>query len=151
MANRKLVRRALTVFYSALLLMGCSKKPTQVWTPADHLQVAGDTDARVSPTTVDAPDAGLRAGSMERVAAALWQELCASCHGVLGQGDGAALGSLKGQLPDMSQKQWQSQRSDAQLMEIIRKGQGLMPAFEERVKPEGISALISHIRRFSKQ
>ncbi len=41
--------------------------------------------------------------------------------------------------------------TDAELAEITTKGQGKMPAFGQKLKPEQIQALVSYIRQLGKK
>ena len=75
--------------------------------------------------------------------AALWKKTCAPCHKLDGKG-----GPMK--TPDMTNKEWQSKRTDAQLISVITGGEKMMPMFENKLKPEEIKALVSEvIRKFA--
>ncbi len=87
-------------------------------------------------------------GGVDRAAQALWTVSCASCHGRDGRGKGP--GRPPGaQLPDFTSAEFQQQRSDQQLVDVIRAGKGMMPPFGKQVNAEGIAALIAHIRAFA--
>jgi mono/diheme cytochrome c family protein len=136
--------------YWLATLCACNNAPSDLptWTPADHQNATSNTN-QASPdikgaTPAQSPDPSSE--EFKRAVTALWAHLCTSCHGNEGAGDGAALGSLKGKVPDMRQKRWQKQYSDAELEAIIAKGKGLMPGFAQQVRPEGIQALVRHIR-----
>ncbi|HEY2732427.1 MAG TPA: cytochrome c, partial [Polyangiales bacterium] len=87
-------------------------------------------------------------GGEDRAADALYNVSCASCHGRDGHGQGP--GRPPGaQLPDFTSPQFQAQRSDAQLSQVIREGRGLMPPFAKQVNEQGQAALVARIRRFA--
>lgn len=128
----------------ALALIACESRatPTREWQPSDHGQPAQADPAR-TPTQA-APEEG---GSA-RAAEALFNVSCASCHGRDGRGQGA--GRPPGaQVPDFTLPDYQAQRSDEQLGEVIRTGRGLMPGFSKQVNDQGITALVAYIRRFN--
>lgn len=137
------MRRALQLLL--LAAVGCSDAADpdlREWTPDDHGRPEPGTIDRSRVPQRDEPEAG----GPERAAAALFQVSCASCHGLQGLGDGG--GRPPGvELPDMTDPGWQDSVSDEQLVEVIRDGRGQMPAFGERVRPQGIEALVHHIRR----
>ena len=127
----------------ALGLIACESRPTPTreWQPSDHGQPAQADPAR-TPTPA-APEEG---GS-GRAAEALFNVSCASCHGRDGRGQGP--GRPPGaQVPDFTLPDYQAQRTDEQLGEVIRNGRGLMPPFGKQVNEQGIAALVAHIRRF---
>ena len=81
-----------------------------------------------------------------------YKKNCAMCH----KADGKGLSVMK--TPDFTSKDWQSKRTDEQLIEAITKGSGegtiKMPAFGEGTKanlsPETVKALVSEvIRKFA--
>ena len=82
----------------------------------------------------------------------IYKKNCAMCH----KADGKGLAVMK--TPDFTSKDWQSKRTDEQLIEAIAKGSGTgpikMPAFGEGTKvnlsPETIKALVTEvIRKFA--
>lgn len=114
------------------------------WTPADHQPPEGETgDRSGAPDETDADPAAVEA----RAAMALFGSMCASCHGAMGGGDGPGRPPVA-QVPDFRDASWQAERTDEQLATSIREGRGgFMPAFEARLSPEGIAALVRHVRR----
>ncbi len=72
---------------------------------------------------------------------ALFKKKCAMCHKADGKGYAAM------HTPDFTSKEWQSSRTDEQLIETTSKGKPPMPAFEKQLKPEEIQALISQVVR----
>jgi mono/diheme cytochrome c family protein len=127
-----------------LLLMACDGRVTQQreWRPADHGQPA-------TPAPTDSAEAREpEQGGVDRAADALYSVSCSSCHGRdgRGQGSGRPPGAV---LPDFSSAEFQKQRTDAELLQVIRDGRGMMPAFGKQVNEQGQSALVSRIRRFA--
>jgi mono/diheme cytochrome c family protein len=55
-------------------------------------------------------------------AEARFKQLCASCHGVGGKGDGPAAAGLRPRPADMTTSQWQASVDDDYLRDIISKG-----------------------------
>jgi mono/diheme cytochrome c family protein len=129
---------------AAVLACDAPKPPLREWQPSHHAQPATPDPSRTA-----ASEPGPRepeAGGVERAAAALWGVSCASCHGRDGRGLGPAR-PPGAQLPDFSTAEFQKSRSDAQLADVIVNGRSLMPAFGKQLNPQGIEALIAHIRR----
>jgi mono/diheme cytochrome c family protein len=87
-------------------------------------------------------------GGESRAAEALWTVSCAGCHGRDGKGQGPQR-PPGAQPPDFTSAEFQQQRSDAQLVQVITAGKGMMPPFGKQVNPQGIAALIGHIRAFA--
>jgi mono/diheme cytochrome c family protein len=127
-----------------VLLMACNGRgePQREWRPEDHGQ-----PAQLDPSRTPEP-APAEQGGVDRAAEALFNVSCASCHGRdgVGQGPGRPPGA---QLPDFTARQFQTQRSDADLMQVIRDGRGLMPPFGKQVNEQGLAALVARIRRFA--
>lgn len=127
------------------LMAGCSDEPlpTSTWTPSDHAQ---PPEREVDPSRV--PRAPEPTGDPTiRAATALWRVSCASCHGVEGAGNGPAAPSA---MPDLRDPTWQRSRTDEQISSVIRLGRPPMPAFGDTLAPEGITALVQHVRRMSR-
>jgi mono/diheme cytochrome c family protein len=49
----------------------------------------------------------------------------------------------------MTTPEFQAQRTDAQLAQVIREGRGLMPPFGKQVNDQGIEALVAKVRRMA--
>lgn len=125
------------------LLLACDSRvaPQREWRPEDHAQ-----PAEVDPSRVPQAAPSTEEGGTDRAAAALWNVSCASCHGRDGRGQGP--GRPPGaQLPDFTSADFQKQRTDAQLVEVIRDGRGMMPGFGKQVNDQGLSALLQHVRK----
>lgn len=51
-------------------------------------------------------------------------------------------------MPDFTSPDFQKQRTDAQLLAVIRDGRGMMPPFGKQLNEQGLSALVQHVRRY---
>lgn len=141
------MRRPALALAALIALASCGGDDTRglrEWTPADHQPPEGETSDRSgAPDEVDADPAVTEA----RAATALFGSLCASCHGDDGNGQGPGRPPVA-QVPDFRDSTWQSSRDDAQLAASIVDGRGgFMPAFGTRLSPEGVAALVRHVRR----
>lgn len=72
---------------------------------------------------------------------------CAACHGPDGSGSTAAGKAMK--VRDLSSAAVQEQ-TDAQLLEIISKGKGKMPAYEKSLGADKCTELVAYIRTLKK-
>jgi mono/diheme cytochrome c family protein len=124
-------------------MSGCERRvsATREWLPTDHGQPSQGDPERTPPPT--APEEG---GS-EHAADALYNVSCAGCHGRDGKGQGAQR-PPGAQLPDFSDPQFQAQRTDAQLTQVLREGRGMMPPFGKQLNDQGLEALVGKVRRF---
>jgi len=101
---------------------------------------------------------GSQAGSTgDQRAAALFGQLCATCHGASGMGDGQAAGSLPVKPRNYTDPAWQASVTDAQIKDIIvRGGQAvgkspMMPGNPDLTQdPEKLQGLVKIIRGFKK-
>jgi outer membrane protein assembly factor BamB len=77
------------------------------------------------------------------IAASLFRQNCALCHGVFGNGDVAT------HAPDFQSEEWQSSRTDAMITRSVKDGKsGGMPAFGQTLTDEQVHQLIQYIRNF---
>ncbi|MBK7155843.1 MAG: cytochrome c [Sandaracinaceae bacterium] len=145
MALRKLDGVWVTV--ALLLALGCDRAPTatETWTPADHAHPPDSVPGGAEGAQVPAAplDDGLT--PEQRTARTVYLVACAGCHGAEGRGDGPDRAPIM-RLPNFQSAQWQATLSDDQLVSIITLGRGMMPAFGERVPPEGVRGLVAHLR-----
>jgi mono/diheme cytochrome c family protein len=75
--------------------------------------------------------------------AALFKAKCAMCHGQDGAGK-TAMGQ-KLNIRDLRSTEVQKQ-SDAELAKFIGQGKGKMPGYDNKISPDDIHAIVSHIR-----
>ena len=88
-----------------------------------------------------------QASATEPDAAATYKSKCASCHGADGSGNTAVGKAMK--LKDLGSAEVQG-LTDDQLLEIISKGKGKMPAYEKTLGADTCKELVAHIRTFKK-
>ncbi len=131
------------VLFCIVGLLGCTeKRALREWKPSDHGQPSS------SPGTEDRVPAESKEVTEARAVAVLWEVSCATCHGLEGHGNGP--GKMPAMsIPDFTTGEWQTSHTDADITAIVTKGQGMMPPFGERIRPDGIGALVKHIRSFS--
>ena len=72
---------------------------------------------------------------------------CAACHGPDGTGSTAAGKAMK--VRDLTSADVQGQ-TDAQLLEIVSKGKGKMPAYEKTLGADKCKELVAYIRTLKK-
>jgi mono/diheme cytochrome c family protein len=140
---RSLSPKALLLCVCAVVT-ACSAdaQPLRPWRPEDHAQPVG-ADPREPP-----PEAPAEQGGVSRAAEALFNVSCGGCHGRDGRGGGVGLPPGV-QLPDFSSAEFQKSRTDAAIAQVITEGRGMMPPFAKQVNPQGIVALVAHVRRLA--
>jgi Cytochrome C oxidase, cbb3-type, subunit III len=117
---------------AVLLFGGCRSTPDdlRVWRPSDHDQ-AELTQAQ---NANDDADGGSAAAAPQlppgitQVVLVAWKQNCTPCHGMFGKGDGPE-GPMVG-ARDLTDPNWQSSTSDAEIAQTIEKGLGRMPHFD---------------------
>lgn len=83
---------------------------------------------------------------------AKFKQLCATCHGETGTGDGPAAAGLNPKPRDMSETAWQEEVTDEHLEKVITEGGpavGLSPTmtgFGHALKGEDLDNVIAYIR-----
>ena len=90
------------------------------------------------------------AKSREADVAELFRNNCARCHGLDGRGQTPS-GELY-KAPDLTNEEWWRKHSDItttrNLIGIVSRGKGAMPAFGKKLKRSEISRLVNYARRF---
>jgi mono/diheme cytochrome c family protein len=80
-----------------------------------------------------------------RTGSALFQRLCAKCHG--SDGSGTEMRESEPTIPDFTKSAWHETRTDAQLHASIRGGKGgTMPAFRAKLNRADVFAVVSYLR-----
>ncbi|PIR21419.1 MAG: hypothetical protein COV45_01340 [Deltaproteobacteria bacterium CG11_big_fil_rev_8_21_14_0_20_47_16] len=85
-----------------------------------------------------------------------FQQMCASCHGATGKGDGVAAASLNPKPRNLSDAAYMKTRSDAVLKAIIMNGgaangkSAMMPPWKASLSPADVDNLIAYIRSLAK-
>ena len=127
--------RTIAFALATLLTAACGQAGLREWRPEDHDSGVTGSSANSAAPTNDDPHASARA---------LFSAQCASCHGGEGHGDGPMAAMFRP--ADLSASALQSSRSDAELAAAISNGRGRMPAFNQSLRPEAVSALVRLIR-----
>lgn len=82
----------------------------------------------------------------------LYGQFCASCHGQSGKGDGPAAAALNPKPRDHTNKEYMSQLSDDDLLNVIKNGGAsvgkspLMPPWGASIKDDQIKDIIAYVR-----
>lgn len=90
-------------------------------------------------------------------AGSLYKDLCASCHGARGKGDGAAAAALTPKPKDFTDCKTMAKESDETLSKIIKEGSQsvgrspMMPAWGGALSDQQIRELVAYIRGFCKK
>jgi mono/diheme cytochrome c family protein len=87
------------------------------------------------------------ATAQQRDGQRLYQQLCATCHGQEGRGDGPAAVAFSPRPPDLTSPVFQSSRTDEQLAEVLRRGKGQMPSFGSQLSDAERAAVIRYVRQ----
>lgn len=97
-----------------------------------------------------------QAGANLAAGQAKFQQLCATCHGATGKGDGAAAAGLNPRPRNFSDAAYMARRTDADLKKVILEGgpaaglSALMPPWKTSCSETDIANLIAYIRSLSK-
>jgi mono/diheme cytochrome c family protein len=84
----------------------------------------------------------------------LYDQMCAGCHGVRGDGGEGHRGGFSPHVTTLAQKEYMALVSDDYLMLVVKKGGAFvgkiatMPAWEKRLSDDEIRSIIAHIRTF---
>lgn len=116
---------------------------------------SGSPNARPESGPGAAKPSGGGGGSPDEQAAAMFQNVCSTCHGAGGMGDGPAAESLNPKPRNYSDAAWQASVTDDDIKKIIVEGgqavgkSAMMPAQPQlRDKPEVVAGLLKIIRGF---
>lgn len=86
----------------------------------------------------------------------IYANMCASCHGNTGKGDGAAAAALNPKPKDLTDKAYMSKLDDKYLFNIIAKGGAavgkapIMPPFSGGLKDQDIRDVVAFLRSLAK-
>ena len=122
--NQKTLLMGAVLIGFALFIWGCASKGPVTVKEADY--PAGQVDAK-----------------------GLFHENCAVCHGKNGRAH-TFHGWLVG-AQNLTDPEWQSDTSDADIIHAIKTGPGKMPAFEKKLSPTEIEALATYVRTFKQK
>jgi len=81
-------------------------------------------------------------------AAPIYKANCVVCHAADGSGNSPSGKALKAK--DLRSDEVQK-KSDAELVDGVTKGQGKMPGFGKKLKPEQVQQLVSYVRQLAKK
>ncbi len=85
---------------------------------------------------------------------AIYDRMCAGCHGYRGDGGEGHRGGFSPHVPTLADKAYMASVPDDYLFLIIKKGgaymgkMATMPAWEKRLDDKAIRDIVAHIRRF---
>ena len=80
-----------------------------------------------------------------------WAMDCEMCHGKTGEGKGETAKDMKLQMVDFTNPDTLKNRTDGELLYIIKNGHNDMPAEGPRVKTEEGWDLVNYVRNFAKK
>jgi len=87
-------------------------------------------------------------------AKAIYDQMCAGCHGYRGDGGEGHRGGFSPHIGTLADKEYMSQVPDEYLVMIIKKGGAYMgkiatmPAWEKRLSDDEIQSIVAYIRTF---
>ena len=135
----------LAMLAAPVLGGACDSTPSDLreWKASDHDrsdQPAGKAarPARLSP----APSSSAAANPTLTLVEVTWRNQCASCHGLIGRGDGPQGPMMRA--TNLTLPEWQSKVSDQEIADAIRNGKNRMPKFD--FPPEVVAGLVARIR-----
>jgi mono/diheme cytochrome c family protein len=108
------------------------------WSPVDHH--SSDDDKLQS--GAQAQGVRPKTGDVAQLVDIAWRQQCTTCHGPLGRGDGQ-MGPMV-QAPDLTQAEWQSKVTDAEMAATIKSGRNRMPRFD--LPDPVLAGLVARIR-----
>jgi len=117
------------------VFVGCGGKPQQS-TENQPSPPAGSTTSANPGGTAPAGDLGAK----------VYTERCVLCHGPQGRGDGVAAAGLNPKPRNHTDGAYMNKRTDAELLEVIRKGKGAMPPWGSVLSEAEIQAVLKHVR-----
>lgn len=149
--------RAIATLLSLLLCLsaaGCYHKEANE--PGSTGQAGEEGASKAAPDTEEPDTAQIplrpQLGYNIRQGRSLFQHYCLPCHGELGQGDGFNAYNLDPKPRDLSDPEFQNQRSDQDLMAVIRSGGGAaglstgMPPWGRTLNNRQIANLVIYLR-----
>jgi hypothetical protein len=124
--------------------LACDQPPAaeslKEWTPVDH---HSNDDGRLGqPSGAQVSSATRGGGDVAQLVDVAWRQQCSSCHGASGRGDGQ-MGPMV-QAPDMTQTDWQSKVTDAEMASTIKNGKNRMPKFD--LPDPVVGGLVARVR-----
>lgn len=112
---------------------------------------AADARGSISrPETVSAASRAMSRLPQDHPGRKLFLQYCAPCHGPKGLGNGPAASAFKPPPANYTDPNGVPKMTDAQVIEVITKGKGSMPAWGPILKPDQIVQLVAYIRELSR-
>lgn len=118
--------------------------PAPVVVDSVETPVPGGASVPAPKPSAPAPTPGSALGAQ------VFAKRCALCHGADGHGDGVASKGLNPKPRNFHDVAYMSTRTDAQLLEIIHKGKGVMPKWGGQLSEAEITAVLKHVRSLAK-
>lgn len=87
---------------------------------------------------------------------AKFDQICATCHGATGKGDGAASAALNPKPRNFQDVAYMSKRTDDQLRKVIQEGgaangmSAVMPSWKAALNEQDVTNVIGYIRQLGK-
>jgi mono/diheme cytochrome c family protein len=75
-----------------------------------------------------------------------YQTNCESCHGPTGDGGPVKVEGKEIKVPSLKNERI-VKRTDERIIKVINEGDGPMPPFKDKIKPEEIAALVRFVRK----
>lgn len=78
---------------------------------------------------------------------AIFKQRCALCHGPDGRGDGPGAKGLKPAPRNYHDHEYMNSKTDEELLQTIRIGKGVMPAWGKVLSEDQMRAVLAHVRQ----
>jgi mono/diheme cytochrome c family protein len=151
-AVKETIARALGLAVPPLLLgllgagaSACDQAPSAdslpEWKPADHH--SADDNGGATSGQQAAPATAGKGGETAQLVDMAWRQQCTQCHGPMGRGDGQMGAMLHAR--DLTDPDWQSKVTDADIAAVIRTGKNKMPKYD--LPDPVLQGLIARIRQ----
>jgi mono/diheme cytochrome c family protein len=151
-------RRVLSGLHGALILgaialaiaAGCGGGGSPSATADPSSGSSGSPGAITPPPAPDTtPSSGAVAGP--NLGPRVFAQRCALCHGPDGRGDGPGSVALNPKPRNFHDQAYMKSRTDAELLEVIRKGKGVMPRWDGILGEAEIQAALAHVRELGRK
>jgi mono/diheme cytochrome c family protein len=81
----------------------------------------------------------------------VFAQKCALCHGPDGRGDGPGSAALNPKPRNFHDQAYMKTRTDAELLEVIRNGKGVMPKWGGLMSEAEMKAVLAHVRELGEK
>lgn len=79
----------------------------------------------------------------------VYRRQCVACHGETGEGNGPAAVAFNPKPANLTDPEFMSERTDEELLNVLRQGKGAMPAFSAILSDEDLVRMVRYIRTLS--